>query len=111
VPSLTISDRDGNLLAEIVPIGTHILGANGRIDLRGRYDKAIVVDLNEGGPKLISTVTDGSNVTKRTKKIYRGIDQAGWYWIDRAAQPKGHVLTKELFLGLLSQVSDYYDRT
>ena len=33
VPSLTISDRYGNFLAEVVPIGTRILSANGRIDL------------------------------------------------------------------------------
>jgi len=110
VPSLTISDQYGNFLAEIVPIGTRILGANGRIDLRGRYDKAIVVDLNEGGPTLTTTMIDGSTDKKRTTKFYRGIDQDGWYWIDRTAQPKGHVLTKELFLGLLTQVSDY-DRT
>lgn len=106
-PTLTIIDSTGESIAEAVPIGRSIVGANGRVDLNGTYDKAILLALSEGGPSLHTTVTEGSHVEQRTKKIYQGVTEAGWYWIERTARLKGNAVTKDLFLYLLSQVSDY----
>jgi hypothetical protein len=106
-PMLSITNPEGKKIAELRPIGTRILGANGRVDLLGNFDKAILTDLNEGGPTLSSTVTHGSHTQTHSSKFYRGIEEAGWYWIDRSVVPKGHQLNQGLFLDLLSKLSDY----
>lgn len=106
-PVLNITNAEGQKIAEARPIGTRILGANGRVDLLGHYDKAILVDLNNGGPTLTSTINDGPRSQTNVTKFYGGVDQAGWYWIDRSVRPKGHQIGKEIFLDLLSNISDY----
>lgn len=105
-PMLTISNSDGTKIAEAIPIATRVLGAKGRIDLKGVYDRAIIVDLDKGGPSFTMTATVGSRTETRTSHFYRGIDEDGWYWIERPGG-KGRKLTAELLLNLLSEVSDY----
>ena len=108
VSKLELNTQDGKKLADLVPIGTRILGANGRIDLRGPYDNAILVHLNKGGPTVTTTINAGTpEAQTRTIPFYRGIGHAGWYWIDRTSNHQGHAIDKECFLNLLSQVSDY----
>ncbi|MGZ8175674.1 MULTISPECIES: hypothetical protein [Methylobacter] len=106
-PKLSILNSSGTELAEVIPVGASILGANGRIDIKGTYDKVIIVDLNIGGPSMTTTVTVGDHKETHTKHFYRGIDEAGWYWIESKISGKGHKLTSELFFELLAEVSDY----
>jgi hypothetical protein len=105
---LLIRNIDGREIAQIVPIGTSILGANGRVDIKGLYDSEIIVDLNKGGPKMITTIRDddGKEISTRTKYYYRGIDEDGWYWVENK-RDKGHRLNAQLFFELLSEISDY----
>ncbi len=107
VQKLSILNSSGTELAEVIPVGASILGANGRIDIKGAYDKVILVDLNIGGPTMATTVTVGDHKKVHTRHFYRGIDEAGWYWIENKVSGKGHKLTSELFLELLAEVSDY----
>ncbi|MDO9142034.1 MAG: hypothetical protein Q7U38_17065 [Methylobacter sp.] len=104
---LSILNSFGTELAEVIPVGASILGANGRIDIKGAYDKVILVDLNIGGPTMTTTVTVGDHKETHARHFYRGIDEAGWYWIESKISGKGHKLTNELFFELLAEVSDY----
>lgn len=101
---LKITTKDGKHIADVTPIGASILGANGRIDIKGPHDKIILVDLNAGGPTA-TVIEDG--VSTRTRHFYKGIDTPGWYWIDNRASSRGHKIDRDLFLNLLAEVSDH----
>ena len=73
---LLLKNKDGRDVAEIIPIGASILGANGRVDIKGLYDSVIIVDLNKGGPSVITTQYDSEAkpVSAKTTYFYRGIN-------------------------------------
>jgi hypothetical protein len=105
---LLLQNKKGQDVAEIIPIGASILGANGRVDIKGLYDSIIIVDLNKGGPSITTTQYDSEEkpVSSKTTNFYRGINEAGWYWIENRHN-KGHPLDAALFFELLSEISDY----
>jgi hypothetical protein len=107
VNKLTLIDESGKKIAEFVPVGTFIIGGNGRIDFKGTIDKAIIVNLEVGGPSMTTTVTVGGQDETRTTIFYKGIDKQGWYWIEDKRRGKANFFTKELFIELLREVSDY----
>lgn len=107
VNKLTLTDEAGKKIAEFVPVGTFIIGGNGRIDLNGTIDKAILVNLEVGGPSMTTTITVGGQAETRTTRFYKGIDKQGWYWIEDKRRAKANFFTKELFIELLREVSDY----
>ena len=104
---LAIVDEGGKRIADLKPIGTHIIGGNGRIDLNGTIDKVILVNLEEGGPSMTTTITVGGHPETRKIPFYKGIDQQGWYWIEDKRRGKPNLFTKDLFVELLREVSDY----
>ncbi|MGZ8219485.1 hypothetical protein [Methylomagnum sp.] len=105
-PKLIVRTPQGKEIAEITPIGRCILGANGRIDIKGSYDNIGIVHLDQGGPKAIITEHNGDREFTRVSYFYKGIDGAGWYWIE-GKLGKGYKFDRELFFDLLSEVSDY----
>jgi len=107
VKKLTLEDEKGKKIAEFLPVGTFIIGGNGRIDLVGTIDKAIIVNLETGGPSMITTMTAGDYTETRATSFYIGIDQQGWYWIEDRKRGKANLFTKDLFVELLREVSDY----
>jgi len=107
VQKLTISDPGGTTIADIVPIGAWIIGAKGRVDLIGRRDKVILVNLEKGGPAMTTTINCGAYEETSATKFYTGVEEAGWYWIEDRRLGKARKIDKELFYGLLAEVSDY----
>ena len=107
VNKLTLQDEDGKKIAEFLPVGTFIIGGNGRIDLNGTIDKAIIVNLKTGGPSMTTTTAVGDHAETRTTSFYEGINQQGWYWIEDRRRGKANFFTKDLFVELLREVSDY----
>lgn len=105
---LIILDDNDNTIAELVPIGAWIIGANGRVDLIGKLDKAIIIDLEKGGLRLTTSITEGENkISEETKYLYKGVDQEGWYWIENTRRSRVYALDQQLFFDLLAEVSDY----
>ncbi len=104
---LGILDKRKKFVAEIRPIGASVIGAEGRLDLTGKFDKAILVYLEKERPELISTIKDGEREYAHTEKLFKGAKEAGWYWIEDKLRGKAHMVNKELFFDLLSVVSDY----
>ncbi|SMF96306.1 hypothetical protein SAMN02949497_3700 [Methylomagnum ishizawai] len=103
---IVLRTPQGGVIAEIVPVGAWVLGAEGRVDIKGAYDSASIVYLGQGGPKAVITKSDGQHESTRTVYFYKGIDEAGWYWIDGRLS-KGYRFDQELFFDLLSEVADY----
>ena len=104
---LIIQDKKKETVASIIPVGAWVIGANGRVDLIGKFDKVIIVNLEKSEPALSTTIKVGVNQETLTRPFYKGIKKTGWYWIEDKRRGKAHLLGKNLFLELLSEVSDY----
>ncbi len=75
--------------------------------MHGTIDKAIIVNLKTGGPSMTTTNTVGGRTEVQTTSFYKGIDQEGWYWIEDARRGKANFFSKDQFVELLQEVSDY----
>ncbi|MBM4023834.1 MAG: hypothetical protein FJ280_00280 [Planctomycetes bacterium] len=92
-PTLTIQDAQGKKVADLLPVGAQIIGAEGRVDIVGRLDRNHLLYLP---PKEAGV-----------RRSFKGMGEAGWYWIGETRLRRVHRLAQELFLDLLSEVSDY----
>jgi hypothetical protein len=104
---LLIFSQDGKDFAKLKPRGANIIGALGRVDLEGNRRAEIISFLPEGGPAYTLVKTKNGIVEQRTHRLYDGVTNAGWYWIENKERGKAKGLDKETFLELLSIVSDY----
>ena len=104
---LIIEDASGKKVAELSPVAAFVIAADGRLDLNGTVDKAIIVYLQQGGPSFTTSVHHGNQTDTKKTYLYKGIDKNGWYMIDDSRRAKAHFVDKELFFELLSEVSDY----
>ena len=107
VNKLTLQDKSGMKIAEFIPVGAFIIGGNGRIDINGTIDKAIIVKLEVGGPAMSISTKVGNHSETSTTKLYKGIDKKGWYWIEDRRLGKANYINKDMFIELIREVSDY----
>lgn len=110
VEKCSLVNSDGKRIAELLPVGASIIGAKYRVDLIGLLDQENLVYFDEGGPKMRAGVFGGDQIDinkMRSSKIYRGVDEPGWYWIESQKLSRAYKVDQKLFLELLSTVSDY----
>lgn len=106
--SLKVFTNQNKLLATFIPIGANIIGANARVDLSGNFDLLTIVHLNSGGPRIRSTLrADGIDAKNGTRPLYKGVTDAGWYWIESKKLARAYKIDKTLFFELLSLVSGH----
>jgi hypothetical protein len=103
-PALEIYSNAGARLAELEPIGTWILGALGRVDLKGVNDTEGFLYFAEGDPHLAVTI---ASEEEHPAPVFRNIEHAGWYWIENVRLGRARRLDSEIFVDLLLEVSDY----
>ena len=107
-PTLTILDVSGKKLAELQPVGAWIIGAEGRVDLVGLLDRNSLIYLTTGGPQITTRArASAGNPEESSQPLFKGVEQPNWYWIGESRLGRVHPVTQELFLDLLSEVSDY----
>jgi hypothetical protein len=81
-PSLDIS-KDGVPVAKILPVGSKIIGAQGRIDLVGQVARhAFLFYVGKGPAFSTQTVVAGKTVSSSSVPMLTGVDGDGWYWIE-----------------------------
>ncbi|QTA78107.1 Uncharacterized protein dnl_03190 [Desulfonema limicola] len=108
VSKLLVTDEKNNQIAEILPVGAWTIGADGRIDLTGKFDQQILIYLKNNSNHLSTASANKENgELKNNYSLYKGVDQDGWYWIEYTRFGKAHVLNKGLFFDLLSEISDH----
>lgn len=90
---------------EVKPIGTHVIGAIGRVDLFGKGGSDRVALLDAGGPHISSSVSVGEEPLEErtTRQIYSGeIDHRGWYFVSqpphRSATPMSEGSLKDALM-------------
>ena len=108
--ALSIRTQTGTEVALLTPVGASVIGASGRVDLVGTSDRDILVYLEQGGPTISKSVTVNGQVETQTVPLYRGVSEAGWYWVESRKPSRARQLDKALFLDLLEEVSDYENR-
>lgn len=105
---LVMKKTDGSEIARLEPVGTWILGAEGRLDLKGGNGQEVIIYLTDGGPTFNFGESEGDEETGRgAMALFRGVDRPGWYWIEDSRRGRARLVTKELFRDLVSEVSDY----
>jgi hypothetical protein len=106
VPSLYLL-KDGVSLARMIPVGSRILCARGRVDLIGQLGRHPLLFCAAKGPEYL-TQTNVGGKTKRpsSRSLLSGVLEEGWYWIEGGiCRPKR--VDESLFLDLVTDVSDY----
>jgi len=96
---LNILDEKNDLLASLKPVSAKVIAAHGRVDLIGDIDKLIFLHYQQDKSEI--NQIDGVSI------FYKGMEKTGWYWADDSRRQKAHLLNKEFFLELLTEVSDY----
>lgn len=104
-PGLLIHDPDGGKLAELVPIGADILGAEGRVDLHGPLDTRPILYLLTPGP-----ADSGEMLEKHARPLFTGVGREGWYTFGDREPASVRILDRDGFADLLKKVSDYGER-
>jgi hypothetical protein len=106
--SLRILTPDRQPLAELLPTGSAIIGALGRIDLRGALARhAFLFQTGKGATISVgAAIADGRTSSDMARPITSGIDGDGWYWYEASIRRAKRV-DESLFLDLLTDVSDY----
>ena len=105
-PTLAIS-TDGMPVAKILPVGSKIIGAQGRIDLVGRVTRHAFLFYVGKGPVISEqSVVAGKATRSSSMPMHSGVDGDGWYWIEATVRRAKRV-EETLFLDLLTDVSDY----
>jgi hypothetical protein len=108
VPGLLIEEKKGKKIAELKPAGALIIGAMGRVDVIGELDRANLVYMEPSGPGIVITEkVTGEEPQRPSRPLFRGVDRSGWYWIESARLGRAKPVTQELFIDLLTEVSDY----
>lgn len=108
VPCLILKAPEGSEVARLEPVGTYILGAEGRVDLKGHNGKEAIVYLVNDGPTLsFGNAEAGVEPDRSPVALFQGIDRHGWYWIEDSRRGRARLMTKALFRDLVSEVSDY----
>jgi len=110
VPSLSIRLFDKH--AQLIPVGTNILGTPGRVDLVGDIDakRIILADTNETSPQLFASISWSDEARKQA-------DKKAQEWLNRERDYVWKFLTnppilryiefdKESFLSSLQEVLD-----
>ncbi|PPK42856.1 hypothetical protein B0G57_116107 [Trinickia symbiotica] len=105
-PSLCIA-KDGVSVAKIVPVGSKIIGARGRVDLIGRVARhAFLFHVGKGPGISTETVSGRKSIGSSPTPMLAGVNGDGWYWIEATVRrPKR--IDEGLFIDLLTDVSDY----
>ena len=105
---LHILTAERKRLAELLPTGSAIIGALGRIDLRGALARHPFLLQTGTGPSISisSTTPDGKTTSDTPLPLISGIRDDGWYWYEAFVRRPKRV-DESLFLDLLTDVSDY----
>jgi hypothetical protein len=107
-PRLLIRTPDGRRVAELEPVGAHVVGAYGRVDLCGAFDRIPLVYLVKGGPAVRTRISAESATTgERVTPLFRGVDRDGWYSLEREEPSRARHISRHHFVELVRRVSEH----
>ncbi len=99
---LDILTQDNEKLFAIVPYGIRIIGAEGRVEIKGDSGEESFV-YHPAAPDTDSKESAGEK--ESILKKLNGFSKEGWHWVDDRITGKKPLLTKEIFLPLLERIN------
>lgn len=112
VPVLFIPTPQHDRLFEVRPYGASVIGAEGRVDIKGRIERIALVYFTPPGPtvvrKTLARTAEGTRTEESVPRpMWRGITARGWYWVADPRNARVQLLDETLFFDLVSRVTDY----
>lgn len=108
VDELTLS-LEGRVLARLVPVGASILGALGRVDIKGEFGEETLLYLRAGDPQRQMSVAVAPDISpsenSRSYQFFRNIDEDGWYWVESVRLGRAKRVTPDLLVDLIAAVN------
>lgn len=96
---------DGDLALAVYPYGIWLIGAHGRIDVKGPSGTEKLIYLKRGGPALRVDISSGGNrIESDTSSVFQHIDEEGWYWYDDSSYRRVAKLNHEVAEAILERV-------
>ncbi len=96
--------HDGAPVATVEPLAAAVIGAQGRLDVKGPLDEVPVVYLESAG--RMETRRVGGGVVQ-LRPLFRGVEGPGWYWITGSRTREVRRIDESSFRSILIAVSDY----
>ncbi|HWT04994.1 MAG TPA: hypothetical protein VN224_04485 [Xanthomonadales bacterium] len=97
--------HDGSPVATVQPLSAAVIGAQGRLDVKGPLDEVPVVYLESAGRMETRRARGGDVVHLRP--LFRGVEGPGWYWITGSTTREVRRIDESSFRAILIAVSDY----
>ena len=99
--------KSGARIARFVPLSAAVIGAQGRIDVDGPSDRAVILYL-EGTVTIETRIgSQGSEAQIHRTPIFRGVRGPGWYWSSDPRSRDVRLLDASTFRSLIAMVADY----
>ena len=97
---------DSTMTISLIPYAIWIIGAKGRIDIKGPSGIEKLVFFFPGGPGITTEIRDGGGnvINKSIHGFFSTIDEAGWYWYDDSSYRKVSKFSKEIIEPLLERL-------
>ncbi len=96
---------DGDLLFKLKPIGAHIIAADGRVDLIGKFEERRLVFLSRPYELQTEIKIDGRVIERKVRPLYKGFEKEGWYVSLEGG--KIRLLNKATLCQILEEVSEF----
>jgi hypothetical protein len=105
---IEFNDKEGKIVAKVIPVGAYVIAAEGRVDIKGYLRKESVVFLTQGVSGIFTKVAgEVIDSSQNYSGCHSVITSEGWYWLEDKGLRKAYLLDRKLFLELITRVSDY----
>ena len=96
---------DGDLELSLLPYGIWLIGAHGRIDIKGPSGTEKLIYLKQGAPALrVDVSSGGRQIESHTHSTFQNVEEEGWYWYDDSSYRRVAKLNREVVEAILERV-------
>ena len=96
---------DGDLELTLHPYGIWLIGAHGRIDVKGPSGTEKLIYLKRGGSALrVEISSGGKSIESESRSMFQNIEEDGWYWYDDSSYRTVAKLSREVVEAILERV-------
>ena len=96
---------DADLELSLIPYGIWLIGAHGRIDVKGPSGTEKLIYLEPGAPAVRVEVSSGArHMESHTHSAFQNVEEEGWYWYDDSSYRRVSKLNREVAEAMLERV-------
>lgn len=96
---------DGEFAVSLIPYGIWLIGAHGRVDVRGPSGTEKLIYIEPGDTTVrVDTSVGGARIESSTRSMFQRIEEAGWYWYDDSSYRRVSKLNSDVVEAILERV-------